>query len=396
MQLRPSQTLARLFRDKIESGQWPVGSRLPTTRELSSQFQVSVNTIQSAFRYLEADDLVDRRPRRGGFVKAVPERRGPGVRTRTTVAIIAEAVSKDATREGHNWCHAIARAAEREFARANYHVSLLSWEIDDPEAAGRLRARIDEIQDHLSGVVCFPMPGVTPMVEQLQARGIACVTINRPSPQAVQNFVTADNLEGGRLVGRCFGGLGYERVVVLGEQFTPGNTTADKYAGFLQGYLESGRSSRNVEFLASKSFHDADGYERLRAYADEFGPPRGVFATGDFLALGALRLCRDRGWSVPGDVGIVGGTGLDVARYSYPALSVLEQPMDGMGAEAARMLVEMISGGTKEMPGRFIPSPLVVRQSLDVPDGVLKDLGTAGKADLVRVERGSPVTGSKD
>src|SRR5437763_15469244 len=67
-----SQRLAREFRQKIETGEWAVGKRLPTTRALAAELRVSINTVQNAFRHLEAHDLVERRPRLGGYVKAHP------------------------------------------------------------------------------------------------------------------------------------------------------------------------------------------------------------------------------------------------------------------------------------------------------------------------------------
>jgi DNA-binding GntR family transcriptional regulator len=69
MVTRRPERLADEFRQKIELGEWAVGARLPTTRELADAYNVSVNTIQTAFRELQADDLVERRPGVGGFVK---------------------------------------------------------------------------------------------------------------------------------------------------------------------------------------------------------------------------------------------------------------------------------------------------------------------------------------
>jgi DNA-binding LacI/PurR family transcriptional regulator len=376
MSSTPSQTLARLFRQKIAEGQWVVGKQLPTTRELSLQFQVSVNTVQSAFRYLEADDLVERRPRRGGFVKAHPKgARGAMTPVGASVAIIAEAVSKDVSREGNNWCHRIARAAERELSGASCHVSLLSWAIDDPAGGARLRARVEEIKQSLAGVICFPMPDMASVVERFEGLGIPCVSINRPTRQSVEDFVAADNVDGGRMVGHCFGRLHVGRVVVLGEAVSPGNSTMEKFAGLLEGCLETGMASRDVDFVPCRGFHAVDGYDAFRAHVDRFGPPGAVFALGDFLALGALQLCRERGWDVGREVSIVGATGLDVAKYSYPSLTVLEQPMDRMGEEAAKTLTRMIAAGRRHAPGTYIKSTLVFRQSFRPPPEVVAEVG---------------------
>src|SRR3954453_18277995 len=91
-----SQRLARQFRQKIETGEWAVGKRLPTTRALAAELGVSINTIQNAFRQLEAHNLVERRPRLGGFVKARPAQQtfagGGNTTTRraaTTIGIVS-------------------------------------------------------------------------------------------------------------------------------------------------------------------------------------------------------------------------------------------------------------------------------------------------------------------
>src|SRR6478735_11979928 len=89
-----SQRLARQFRQKIETGEWAVGKRLPTTRALAAELKVSINTIQNAFHQLEAHDLVERRPRLGGFVKARPAQQNfPGgaqaIRRSTTVGVFS-------------------------------------------------------------------------------------------------------------------------------------------------------------------------------------------------------------------------------------------------------------------------------------------------------------------
>src|SRR5688500_20307021 len=118
MAQRLSQNLALEFRRKIETGQWVSGQRLPTTRQLAATYQVSANTIQGAFRVLEAHDLVDRRPRRGGFVK------GPAVRreNKTDTVGFVRVLGPD----GHDsyvseWTPRIAHREGRELVPAAVH-----------------------------------------------------------------------------------------------------------------------------------------------------------------------------------------------------------------------------------------------------------------------------------
>lgn len=54
--------------DKVMSGEWPAGHRIPTEEELVALFQVSRMTVHRAVRELTTEGLVHRRPGAGTFV----------------------------------------------------------------------------------------------------------------------------------------------------------------------------------------------------------------------------------------------------------------------------------------------------------------------------------------
>lgn len=60
--------LATLFRRRIESGQWSVGSQIPTIEQLANECGVARATIRQAIGLLEADRLVSRFRAKGTFV----------------------------------------------------------------------------------------------------------------------------------------------------------------------------------------------------------------------------------------------------------------------------------------------------------------------------------------
>lgn len=62
-------TLARL-REKITSGDWPVGSRIPTEPELSELFEVGRSTVREAVRSLATLGMVETLTARGTFVRS--------------------------------------------------------------------------------------------------------------------------------------------------------------------------------------------------------------------------------------------------------------------------------------------------------------------------------------
>lgn len=64
--------LATLFRQRIDSGQWSVGSKIPTVEELSAQYGVARATIRQALDLLEGEGLIERFRAKGTFVRRRP------------------------------------------------------------------------------------------------------------------------------------------------------------------------------------------------------------------------------------------------------------------------------------------------------------------------------------
>lgn len=64
------QTVAQAIGERIEQGLYRTGDRLPSIRQLCQEFQVSVSTVQEAYRRLEKGGAVEARPRSGYFVAA--------------------------------------------------------------------------------------------------------------------------------------------------------------------------------------------------------------------------------------------------------------------------------------------------------------------------------------
>ncbi len=71
----------------IEQGTFRAGDRLPSIRKLSSQFDVSINTVMQAYALMEDNRLIQARPQSGYYVRSrVPEIREPDLQSRSFIA----------------------------------------------------------------------------------------------------------------------------------------------------------------------------------------------------------------------------------------------------------------------------------------------------------------------
>ena len=87
-----------------------------------------------------------------------------------------------------------------------------------------------------------------------------------------------------------------------------------------------------------------------------------VFAASDLMAAGAMSVLDAAGRSVPDDVAIIGYDDSPVAATARPALTSVRQPIEEMGQEAARLLLELVEG-TDRAPRRVILTTELIRRA---------------------------------
>ena len=68
------ENISAQLRGHICCGSYKAGERLPSVRQLSQTFGVSINTVIQCFRQLEMDGFIEVRPRSGVYVSHTPPR----------------------------------------------------------------------------------------------------------------------------------------------------------------------------------------------------------------------------------------------------------------------------------------------------------------------------------
>ena len=93
----PFEQLRVAIRQLVATGALPVGSRLPTVRQLAADLRIAPGTVGRAFRELEVEGIIESRGRHGTHVKGAPRppqgaERGRRIRDAATVyaAVAAE------------------------------------------------------------------------------------------------------------------------------------------------------------------------------------------------------------------------------------------------------------------------------------------------------------------
>jgi LacI family repressor for deo operon, udp, cdd, tsx, nupC, and nupG len=119
--------------------------------------------------------------------------------------------------------------------------------------------------------------------------------------------------------------------------------------------------------LATSDWSPRGGYEAVARLlsADRRALPQAVFAFNDSLALGTLRVLREYGVDVPGQVAVAGIDDLVQSAFVDPPLTSLAPDLDEIAESALSALTLQIEGkaGRREYRRKLTSFELKVRES---------------------------------
>ena len=207
------------------------------------------------------------------------------------------------------------------------------------------------------GVMLVATRGADPLVDIAGRSGLPTVFIGLPVHGTPPHYVDVDNAGGSRAATEHLLRAGRRRIAMIAG---PDDTAVGRER--LRGYAEALHlAGLEPHATAFGDFMEASGVEAMRALLSTRPDLDAVVAANDNMAAGAMRVLREAGRTVPGDVAVVGFDDMPIALHTDPRLTTMHQPVQSLGREAARMLVEVLDGAR---PASIVlPTQLVVRES---------------------------------
>jgi DNA-binding LacI/PurR family transcriptional regulator len=108
------------------------------------------------------------------------------------------------------------------------------------------------------------------------------------------------------------------------------------------------------------------GYEAAQKLLASIERPTAIFATTDWMAIGALEAVRDAGLHVPQDLSIIGLDDIVVSAHISPPLTSIAIPKHQLAKEATELLLHQIDGASDYQTSILITPSLLLRQSTGV------------------------------
>jgi LacI family transcriptional regulator len=190
---------------------------------------------------------------------------------------------------------------------------------------------------------------------------VPAVLLNSETEGHDLSALSIDNREGGRLATRHLVDQGHERIgIITGDPAT--QETHERLAGYRAALYDADLSARE-EWVVEGDFHRASGEAGARTLLATSPPPTALFASNDYMAMGAIRALQAAGLAVPDDVAVVGFDDLPSAEHFSPGLTTIDARMVDLGTEAIALLMERTKGEACDRRVRRLAPSLRVRSS---------------------------------
>jgi len=213
---------------------------------------------------------------------------------------------------------------------------------------------------HGDGVLLISLHGSDPLPAAMRRLRIPVVVGGRPPGSGIP-YVDVDNRGGAAAAVQHLIDRGRQRIAIIAgpQDMAPG---ADRLAGYQEQLARAGRTT-DGGLVEVADFTLNGGQVAMERLLDRTPELDAVFVASDLMAIGAIAALRAGGRAIPDDVAVVGFDDSPLTTTTQPPLSSVRQPIEEMGREMTRLLIQEIRFPGAPPRRVILDTQLVVRES---------------------------------
>jgi len=354
------------YRDDNECIQYKIGlqhfsSFMANIKQIAKLAKVSMGTVSNVLNGLPSV----REPARQRVLRAVesleyqPSLLGRALRKDKTNMI--GMIVSDIT---NPFFPSVVRGAEDVAFKNDYRLVLCNSDNDFSKESAYLR----DLRTYLpSGLIIMTvnLNEGTKQAEDYRKNGAGVVYVDRIPVGWTGDAVTSKNESGALEAAKHLIGLGHTAIAMLAGPLDRTNAT-ERVSGYKLA-MKRAKLSIPAGYIQDTGFDKVSGQTKTRLLLERKDRPTAIFAANDLLAFGAMLAIREMGLRCPEDVSVVGFDNLDMAEVTTPALTTVEQSGYQLGATAAQIVLDRVSGDKGPAKKIYLPTTLKLRDSVSAP-----------------------------
>ncbi len=347
--------IANDLREQVQEKKLFPGQQIPSQRELSESYEVSLITVKKAISELINTGILYSRIGKGTYV--AKQTSGRKLLGEKSIGLVLNSIKSP-------YFSMIAHEIERKAAEESYNILLANSSGKRDKEEQQLRHFLTLGVDGLIVVSMSRDYAENTIFHELHDENIPYVVLSYVNDPNIYHVGSAHEngafMAAEHLIQQGFSTLGY----ISGEY---GNTLGDvREAGFRRALREYDKRI-NEDFIfhlpLNGEWNDfQSGYLIGQRFVRMSPRPRAIFAYNDLSALGFQDAVIEHGLSIPGDVALVGFDDIDRCQFASIPLTTVRQPIPDICDAAVNKLSRLIHHQPVEVQTILQPE-LIVRKS---------------------------------
>ncbi len=190
---------------------------------------------------------------------------------------------------------------------------------------------------------------------------VPCVLISNQADNVQNNYLSSvgtDDMPAAEYANDYLISNGHRKIGVIGGNIDNSEITLRRYNGFCESMKKAGLSFDFDSQYVTTKYSFEGGAEAAKELLAKYPDLTAIYTMSDAMAIGACRQLRDMGYSIPGDISIVGFDGLPITEYYHPRLTTIRQSADNLADSGLEILLNCIERDAapvhKVIPFEFI------------------------------------------
>ena len=248
--------------------------------------------------------------------------------------------------------HAISAVAKQR----SYSVLLAT---SDERVDAETEAARDLLRRQVEGIIVIPACNGRSHLTDVEFNATPMVALDRPIPRSTIDRVLVENQHGATLATEHLIHHGHKRICFIGLSQKI-YTMHARLAGYTKAMQAAG--------LKPECFFDgadeAATLNFLRSILSRPNPPTAIFAANGLASRDVLHAVAALDIHIPEELAFIGFDDFALADILRPSLTVVRQPVERAGEQAAQLLFSRLDGGASLPTQKLnLPVELIIRRS---------------------------------
>ena len=198
-------------------------------------------------------------------------------------------------------------------------------------------------------------------IQHIAQRNTPFVVIGTPDERENSFYVDADVTAGYYAAVNYLIKKGHKKIILMNgsAEYTQ---SEKRKAGYMLAYHDNGLSC-NQEWIINVQMLEEEGYRVFKQAIEKIPDASAVVTFNDTIAVGVLRVLKEKNLQVPGKVAVISAGNTMITRIHAPSITSLDMSSYEIGSKAAELLVDVIEKRRIQPSHTIIQTHLVERES---------------------------------